>query len=247
MAVVGDAYIVVRALTNRIDSDIRNGFKGVDRIGEDEGKKISDSFSRGLSSGGSSRSGLFGKKFQDEAEQTRIRFNRLIQVGYFLGPALAGVAGGIGALGAALVSLGSVLGAATPSLIVLAGALTALAQAAIVAKIAFAGVGAAISAGNKAQKGGTKNTDALAAATRRLEDAQRRLFRLQNEGKPELLAQLAERQKDAEDGLRDAKISSTRAERTYRDAQERTKRALENLNKAREDAKEKIQQLRFEV
>jgi hypothetical protein len=245
MAVVGEASIIVRAITNRIDSDIRNGFKGVDRIGENEGKNISDSFTRGLSLGG--KSDLFTKKFFNEAEQARQSFNKLIQTGYFLGPALAGVAGGVGALGASLVSLVSVLGAAAPSAIVFAGALTALAQAAIVAKLAFAGVGAAISAGNKAQKGGTKNTDAIAAATRRLEDAQRRLFRLQKEGKPELLADLAERQRDAEDGLRDAKISSTRAERTYRDAQERTKKALENLNQAREDAKEKIQQLRFEV
>jgi hypothetical protein len=245
MAIVGDAYIVVRALTNRIDSDIKNGFKGVDRIGEDEGRKISDSFTRGLSLGG--KSDLFTKKFFNEAEQARQSFNKLIQTGYFLGPALAGVAGGVGALGASLVSLVSVLGAAAPSAIVFAGALTALAQAAVVAKIAFAGVSKAIGAGLKAQAGGAKNTEAIAAATRRLEDAQRRLFRLQKEGKPELLAQLAERQRDAEDGLRDAKISSTRAERTYRDAQERTKKALENLNQAREDAKEKIQQLRFEV
>ena len=33
MAVVGDAYIVVRALTNRIDSDIQNGFRGVNKVG----------------------------------------------------------------------------------------------------------------------------------------------------------------------------------------------------------------------
>ena len=245
MAIVGDAYVVVRALTNRIDSDIKNGFKGVDRIGEDEGRKISDSFTRGLSLGG--KSDLFTKKFFNEAEQARQSFNKLIQTGYFLGPALAGVAGGVGALGASLVTLVSVLGAAAPSAIVFVGALTALAQAAVVAKIAFAGVSKAIGAGLKAQAGGAKNTEAIAAATRRLEDAQRRLYRLQKEGKPELLAQLAERQRDAEDGLRDAKISSTRAERTYRDAQERTKKALENLNQAREDAKEKIQQLRFEV
>ncbi len=246
MAIVGDAYVVVRALTNRIDSDIRNGFRGVDRIGEDEGKKIGDSFSRGLNSSGS-RSGLFSTKFLNEAEQARQSFNKLIQTGYFLGPALAGVAGGVGALGAALVSLVSVLGAATPATIVFAGALTALAQAAVVAKIAFAGVGKAIGAGLKAQAGGAKNTEAIAAATRRLEDARVRLLRLEKEARPELLISLTERQVDAEDALASAKISATRAERTYKESQEKTKKAIENLNKAREEAKEKIQQLRFEV
>lgn len=246
MAIVGDAYVVVRALTNRIDSDIRNGFKGVDRIGENEGRKISESFSRGLSSS-TQNAGLFSKKFLNEAEQARQSFNKLVQTGYFLGPALAGVAGAVGSLGATLVTLVSVLGAAAPSAIVFAGALSALAQSAVVAKIAFAGVSKAIGAGLKAQTGGTKNTKALESATRRLEDARRRLYRLEKEGKPELLADLAERQKDAEEALADAKISSSRAERTYRDAQERTKKSLENLNKAREDAKEKIQQLRFEV
>jgi len=246
MAVVGDAYIVVRALTNRIDSDIRNGFKGTDRIGEDEGKKIGDSFSRGLnSSGGNSK--LFSSKFLNEAEQARQSFNKLIQTGYFLGPALAGVAGAVGALGASLVTLVSVLGAAAPSAIVLVGSLTALAQAAIVAKIAFAGVAKAIGAGFKASKGSVKDTEALADAIRRTEDANRRYFRLLNEGRPELLIQLTERQRDAEDSLADSKISATRAERTYKESQEKTKKAIENLNKAREEAKEKLQQLRFEV
>jgi phage-related protein len=246
MAIVGDAYIVVRALTNRLESDIRSGLRGVGSVGEDAGKEIGDSFSRGLSSSGG-KSSLFSSKFLNEAEQARQSLNKLIQTGYFLGPALAGVAGAVGSLGAALVSLVSVLGAAAPAAIVLVGALTALAQAAIVAKIAFAGVGKAIGAGLKAAKGSAKDTDALADATRRVEDANRRYFRLLNEGRPELLIQLTERQKDAEDSLANSKISATRAERTYKESQEKTKKAIENLNKAREDAKEKLQQLRFEV
>lgn len=246
MAIVGDAYIVVRALTNRLESDIRSGLRGVGNVGEDAGKEIGDSFSRGLSSAGGNSS-IFSAKFLNEAEQARQGFNKLIQTGYFLGPALASVAGAVGSLGATLVSLVSVLGAAAPAAIVLVGALSALAQAAVVAKIAFAGVGKAIGAGLKAAKGSAKDTDALADAIRRTEDANRRYFRLLNEGRPELLIQLTERQKDAEDALANSKISATRAERTYKESQEKTKKAIENLNKAREDAKEKLQQLRFEV
>jgi phage-related protein len=248
VAVVGDAYIVVRALTNRVRQDIQDAVDGIDSIGDNAGKELSDGFNRGFRSGGAGGSGeFFSKKFEKEAEAARVKLNSLIQTGFFLGPALAGVAGGVGALGATLVSLVSVLGAASPALIVFGGALTSLVQGLATAKLAFAGVSKAIGAGLKAQAGSAKNTKAIEDATRRLEDAQRRLFRLQNEAKPELLAQLAERQRDAEEALADAKISSTRAERTYRDAQERTKKSIENLNKAREDAKEKIQQLRFEV
>jgi hypothetical protein len=249
VALVGEAHIVVRAITNRVREDIENGFNGVDGIGDDAGRELSDGFSRGFRSGGGGSSGgdFFSKKFEKEAEAARVKLNGLIQTGFFLGPALAGVAGAVGALGAALVSLVSVLGAAAPAAIVLAGALTAVAQAGIVAKIAFSGVSAAISAGLKAQKGSAKNTDAIADATRRLDDANRRLFRLQQEARPELLIKLTQQQKDAEDSLADSKISSTRSERAYKESQEKTKKAIENLNKAREDAKEKLQQLRFEV
>ena len=248
MAVVGDAYIVIRALTNQVRQDIQDGFNGVDVIGDGAGKELSDSFSRGFRSGGAGGQGeFFSKKFEKEAEAARVKLNSLIQTGFFLGPALAGAAGAVGALGAALVSLVSVLGAAAPAAIVLVGALTAVAQAAIVAKVAFAGVSKAISAGLKAQKGAAKNTDAIAAATRRLSDARIKLTRLLEEGRPELLAKLTERQRDAEDSLANAKISSTRAERAYKESQEKTKKAVENLNKAREEAKEKLQQLRFAV
>ena len=247
MAVVGDAYIVVRALTNQVRDDIQNGLKGVDGIGDTAGKDLSDGLSRGFRSGSSGSGDFFSKKFEKEAESARVKLNSLIQAGFFLGPALAGAAGAIGSLGAALVSLVSVLGAAAPAAIVFAGALTAVAQAGIVAKLAFAGVSKAISAGLKAQKDAAKNTDAIAAADRRLLDARLRLKRLLDEGRPELLIKLTERQKDAEDSLAEQKISATRAERAYKESQEKTKKAIENLNKAREDAKEKLQQLRFEV
>jgi len=248
VAIVGDAYIVVRALTNQVRQDIQDGFNGVDVIGDGAGKELSDSFSRGFRAGGAGGQGeFFSKKFEKEAEAARVKLNGLIQTGYFLGPALAGVVGAVGALGAALVSLVSVLGAAAPAAIVFAGALTAVAQAAIVGKIAFGGVTKAIQAGLKAQKGAAKNTDAIAAADRRLSDARIKLNRLLEEGRPELLVKLTERQRDAEDSLADAKLASTRSERAYKESQEKTKKAVENLNKAREEAKEKLQELRFEV
>lgn len=248
MAVVGEAHVIVRAITNRVRPDIQRAFEGLDGVGEDAGRNISDSFSRGLASGGSERNGLFGAKFRKEAEEARLRLDKLITTGYFLAPAFTGLAGAIGAVGGGLLTLGATAAAVgTGGLVVLAGGLSAVAQAAITAKLAFSGVSQALAAGLKNQKGSAANDKAIAAAKRRVADASLKLERLQDEAKPELLAQLTQRQIDAEENLADARISASRSERTYRDAQEAAKRTTEQLTKAREDALEKLQQLRFET
>jgi len=248
MAVVGEAHVIVRAITNRVRPDIQRAFEGIDGIGEDAGRNISDSFSRGLASGGQDRGGLFSAKFRREAEDARLGLQRLITTGYFLGPAVTSLVGAIGALGGGLLTLGATATAvAAGGLVTMAATLGAVAQAAITAKLAFAGVSEALKAGLKTQKASASNDKAIAAARRRVSDATLKLKRLQTEGKPELLAQLARRQLDAEEGLADARISASRAERTYRDAQEASNKATQQLNKTREDAKEKLQQLRFET
>lgn len=247
MAVVGEASIIVRAVTNRIRPDIERAFSGLDAIGEREGAKISNAFSRGLKSGGGGDGKIFSAKFLGEAEAARRAFNKLVQVGYFLGPAISGVVGAIGALGAGLVSLVSILGAATPALFAVAGALASVGIAAVTAKLAFGGVGAALQAGIKAQKGSVNNTRAIEQAENRLADARVRLRRLLNEEQYERIAEAQRRAADAENSAVDAQISSIRSVRAYNDAQKRTKKALEDLNDARDEAREKIQQLRFEV
>ena len=248
MAVVGEAHVIVRAITNRVRPDIQKAFEGLDGIGEDAGRNISDSFSKGLASGGSERGGLFSAKFRKEADEARQKLDRLITTGYFLGPAFTGLAGAIGAVGGGLLTLGATAAAvAGGGLVAIAGTLTAIGQAALTAKLAFAGVSKALSAGLKTQKASASNDKAVAAAKRRVADASLRLQRLQDEAKPELLAQLTQRQVDAEENLADARISASRSERTYRDAQEASNKATERLNKTREEAKEKLQQLRFET
>lgn len=247
MAVVGDAYVVVRAITNRVRPDIERAFSGLDSIGEREGTKISNAFSRGLASSRGGDGKIFSAKFLGEAEAARRAFNKLVTVGYFLGPAISGVVGAIGALGAGLVSLISVLGAAAPAAIALAGAFTAVGIAALTARLAFSGVAAALQAGAKAQAGAAKNTRAIEQAEKRLADARKRLRILLDEEQYERIADAQRRASDAENAAVDSQISATRSQRAYNDAQKRTKRALDDLNEAREEAKEKIQQLRFEV
>lgn len=248
MAVVGEAHVIVRAITNRVRPDIQRAFEGLDGIGEDAGRNISDSFSRGLASGDRDRGGLFSAKFRREAEDARLGLQRLITTGYFLGPAITGLVGAVGALGGGLLTLGATASAvAAGGLVAVASTLGALGQAALTAKLAFAGVSKALSAGLKTQKASASNDKAIAAAKRRLADAQLKLKRLQDEAKPELLARLTQRQVEAEEDLANAKISASRSERAYRDSLEASNKATEQLNKAREDAKEKLQQLRFET
>ena len=52
MAIVGDAYVVVRAITSSVERDIQKSFNGIDRVGEKAGKDISNGITRGVGRSG---------------------------------------------------------------------------------------------------------------------------------------------------------------------------------------------------
>ena len=245
MAVVGDAYVVVRAITNRVKPEIQEAFSGIDKIGEKAGNDAARGYQRGVNRSGGIK--LFSKAWFDDAERARVQFRRLAIAQNFLVTAIPGVLGAIGALGGGLLTLVGVLGNAARGSIVLVSALGGLAQAAITAKLAFQGVGEAISAGRKAQEQSISNTRQQEAAARRLRDARLDLKRLLEEEKPEVLAEARERAVRAEEAAAAALINSEKAAGSYIDAQRETLDALEDLNDARDEARERIQQLRFEV
>jgi phage-related protein len=245
MAVIGDAYIVVRALTKGFKETVERDVKGIGSIGEKAGRDVADGYRRGTSRGG--KLDLFDANWFRNAELARVQFRKLAIATNFLFPAITAILGIIGALVGGLVTLVAVLGQAARSAIVLVSALFAVAQAGITAKLAFQGVGDAFKAGLKAQDQALDNSEAQAAAARRLRDARLSLKRLLEEEKPEALAEARERAVRAEEAAADALLNTERATRTYNEAQRRSLRAIENLNKAREDAREKIKQLRFEL
>ena len=245
MAIVGDAYIVVRAIGDGVRKDIERELNGMGGVGEKAGQDVSRGYQRGVRRGGGVK--LFSKEWYDDAERARVQFRRLTIAQNFLTAAIPGVLGGIGALGGGLLTLVGVLGNAARGGIVFISVLGGLAQAGIAAKLAFQGVGNAISAGLKAQENSISNTRAQEAAARRLRDARLDLKRLIEEEKPEALAEARERAVRAEESAASALLSSERAVRTYNEAQEETFDALEDLNRARDRAREKIQQLRFET
>jgi hypothetical protein len=117
--------------------------------------------------------------FEKSAIRARKQFQGLIRTGYLIGPLISQLISGIGALAGGLVSLASSLVAAAPAGIVFASALTSIGIAAIGLMGALKGVGAAISAGSKAQKGSTKDKEAEEAAVLRVLRATERLTEAQ--------------------------------------------------------------------
>jgi len=214
--IVGDAYVVVRAITAGVEKDIKNAFKNSDKIGRSSGERVGDDFQRGFKKrlGGLNFDGAFAKK----AKAASDRLSSLVRTGYLVGPALSAVAGTVGVLITSLTSLASVVSAATlPALATLAGALTAVGLAAITAKLAFSGVAKAVQAGNKAAKDSVKNDKGKLDALKRLNRAQEQLA----------------------DTIKNANKSEAAALRAITDAQE-------SYNETLKEAREQLQQLAFD-
>jgi hypothetical protein len=251
MAVVGEASVIVRAVTTGVKNDIQKAFDGADRIGERAGNDAGASFSKGFRNKSSGDVAfLFGKSLSqadvNKFTDARERFLSLARAGFVLSTALTALGGVIGALIGGLGVLISIAGAATPALLGLSGAFLAVAASAALLRATFGGVTEAITAGARAGQNGVVDAEALRNANERVSDA----YYNQNE----VLKENAKRKEDAikatEDAARseaDAAIGVERAERSYRDAVRNTERALEDVTKAREEAKEAIQQLRFEL
>ncbi len=260
MAVVGDAYIVVKAITTGFERDVRRSLNGID-IGSN-GSAIGESFTKGFNN---SISRGLGKNFDfsaAEADRARLAFQTLVRTSFTLTAAIGPLIAGLGSLGGGFVSLVSILGAATPALVVLPGILTAIGLAAITTVAAFSGVGKAVSAGLNQQKKATQeNTAAKIAAARRIEDINKRIEKLEIDGqrlerdriKDSIEAEL-DKAKTIEEANADeaeayAKLALVKEKNTESmiDANNRLKDAQLDLTKALEDGREEIQQIGFDA
>ena len=155
MAIVGSAYVVVKAITTGFEDDIQKALKGLNVQGTAAGNNIGKAFSNGAASGFSA------------ADQAAIAFyknvNRMIEGGYYLQSAIVAAAQALSTLAAGLFAFGSQAAAATPALIVLPSVFMAMAQAMVAVKLAFGGLGKAISGLTK-QTGGVSRMPALLEA-----------------------------------------------------------------------------------
>ena len=224
MAVIGDAYVVVHAITKGFEDEVRRAARGINL--DRDGKSAGETFSRGFSSGMGNSLTSSLSSFEKQAIRARRQFQGLIRTGYLLGPAISQLVSGVGALVGGLVSLGSAFLAAAPSGIVLAGALTSVGIAAIGLRAALAGVGAAIKAGTKAQKAAVKDNTAeveakkrLLRATERVTEAQYEFTKAVRDAKEEV-QQLGFDAEDAALGEKKAAIELEKARETLQRVQD---------------------------
>lgn len=216
MAVVGEAHIMVKAITTGVEKDIERGFGGTDRIAKNYGEKTSKSFNKAFSK---NSGGIFSKlnrafdSLAKKTEVTRAAWAKLQKTGFFLQTGISVLLGSIGSLIGGLGALIGAAGGASAASIALVSVFVSLKLASMAAKMALGGIGKAVSALAKQQASGDK---ASKAAAKQIEDARKNL----------------------------AKVIADNAE-TLVEANDRIRKAQEALNKAFEEGKEEVQQLGF--
>lgn len=260
MAVVGDAYIVVRAITSGFEADVRKAARGINL--ERDGKSVGESFSKGFGQGASGSLGDALGSFGKQAEAARGQFQSLIRTSYTLGPALSVLVSSVGTLGGGFVALAGTVAGAIPSLVVLPGIFTAIGLSAITAFAAFSGVSKAVSAGLAASKKATQdNTASKIAAARRIEDINKRIAGLEEDGlrlDRDRLAALSDAEAEKTKAIEDAaaneeeaytKLTLVKEKNTESmiEANNRLKDAQLELTKALEAGREEIQQIGFDA
>jgi phage-related protein len=166
VAVVGSAKIIVRAITDQVEGDIRRGFKGSNKVGSQAGKEIGDAMRKGINSGGGnlnffSRVANGLKMLGRDSRGAYTAFAQLQRKFYTISTLLSGLIGGIFSLGGAVAALGGTVLGAAPSFLALANAMIAFKLAGTVIGMAFKGVGAAVGALTQKQTGYAASTAAI--------------------------------------------------------------------------------------
>jgi hypothetical protein len=172
MAVIGHAEIVVRAITNNFEKELKSTLSNISKsVSIGAGRQIGDGFADGFNRSGAGN--MFGKvadglrSMVPEAESARERFQSLTRVGFVLQGALGLIAGGISSVVVSIAPLVGSLLAAAPAAVALANGLVAVQLASRVGKAAFGGIAAAVSSATKATGG---YTNSVQEATDKLRD-----------------------------------------------------------------------------
>ena len=162
MPVVGEAHIVVRALTNKVSEDIRKGFDGVrGDIAARTGADLADKFSAGFNK--NANKNIFTRisegiaSMAPAAEGARLQLNSLIKTGYKSNVIFSLIAGSIGVVVGGLGALVGAAGGAAASLGTLIGYFMSLKVGMSLAGLAMGGVGQAVSAATKQTNANAKS------------------------------------------------------------------------------------------
>jgi phage-related protein len=162
MAVIGHAEIVVRAITNNFEKELKDTLKNVSKsISIGAGRQIGDGFADGFNR--SRASSIFGKlsdglrSMVPEAEAARERFQSLVRVGFVLQSVLGLVAGAISSV---VVSIGPLVGSllrAASTAGILLNAFVALRVAIAVGRTAFGNIFQAVQQATQVNGGYSKS------------------------------------------------------------------------------------------
>jgi phage-related protein len=157
VALVGEAHILVRAITTNVEKDIRKAFSNVNgNAASNAGASLGASFSRGL------RNNIDGNVFSrlasniaelaPNADGAREAFQGMVRSSYVAGTAISVLLGAISSLIGGLGALVGAAGQAAVGLVAVAGAAVALKVGFSVAGMAFKGISQAVSAATSANK-----------------------------------------------------------------------------------------------
>ena len=161
MAVVGSAYVVVRAITDKVESDIKRAFRGSTVTAGKAGRDMGSALTRGLNLG--AKNNKFNalanqlRTLYPEADQAASSFTSLVRRGYVAQAGIGALAGSVGALVGGLGGLVGAIGGAAPALV-------ALGTAAITAKVGMSIAKFSLGGVSEAVKNATKPTSALGSS-----------------------------------------------------------------------------------
>ena len=169
MAVVGEAHVLVKAITTGFESDLRRQISriggGVGPASRASGESIGSAFKRGFNRGSGDifqqvANGL--KSISPEAENARLVFRRLVRMSYTLGTGITVLVGGISSLIGGLITLIGAAGRAAPALAGLASAALQMRLAFSFAQFALGGISEAVAAATKQNQGLGKSVAQIA-------------------------------------------------------------------------------------
>lgn len=220
MAVVGEAFIIIKPVTTGFESAVRRDLQKLEgvasRIGSNSGKAFSTNFTKNMSKIG------IGSDFAGKIAQQGKALYALQATGLAVGTVISELLGSVAALAGGVVALGSALLSAAPAALALGAGLVDIGIGAVVAKLALSGVGKAVTALNK-QKTMAAASDST--ATRRVADAEKAMLRV--------IAANGEALKRADKDIADAKDKVTKAQTA--------------LTAALKDGNEQLQQMSFDA
>lgn len=212
MAVVGQAYVVIHAITSGIAAEIEKGLEKA-ASGADKASGSVNNLSGSL------------KRAFPNAEKAAESFADMNRKAYVMGTGLGVAAASISSLIGGIVALVSALASAAPALIAVGGVFGGLIFGALGAKMALSGVAQAVQQYTQQQQSLAKNSK---AAQQAIEDAYRSLARVIQSNKEQLVA--------ADKAVANAARESTEAHRQYRLAVKAGREELQQLGFDAEDA-----------